>query len=104
MGNPAFYKAVQRSKTEMWITTVDLQAGTLHYHTQSETPKERMLKAPLASASMPVFMPSVKIGRFDHVDGVVKEIAPLKILIDRGASLPSQISIYACTSPVDLRK
>ena len=86
VGSPAFYRAVQKSKTEMWITTVDLQTGKLHYHTQGKISKERMLKAILASASMPVFMPAVKIGGLDHVDGGVKEISPLSILIERGVT------------------
>jgi predicted acylesterase/phospholipase RssA len=50
--------------------------------------RRTLLRAVFASASIPVMMPPVEIleGGDQHVDGGVREIAPLKIVIDHGAT------------------
>lgn len=100
------YAKILASKTEVYLTTVNLQTGGITYwnqHTSGAGGQPMALpafqRAMLASASMPVLMPPVAIpvGGNQHVDGGVREIAPLKIAIDQGAT-----DIYAVLlSPAD---
>ena len=87
-GSERFYdhKLLAEDAAEMFITTVNLQTGKLRYFSQKHDPKRSILKAILASASMPVYMPPVDIGPYQFVDGGVKEIAPVSVLIDHGAT------------------
>lgn len=90
----------------MFLTTVNLQTGEIVYfytgpalvsiqqpHAKLEriTSRSMLIDAALASASMPVFTPPVFIqlgagAPEQFVDGGVREIAPLNIAIDRGAT------------------
>lgn len=92
---PERYDAVLASAVEIFLTTVNLQSGDLAYWNPRRDgagggPMERraFLRAILASASIPVLMPPVRIreGGDQHVDGGVREIAPLAIAIDEGAT------------------
>lgn len=91
---PARYEKIMRSTTELYLTTVDLQSGEIVYWTQPPRnykhidSREVLMRAMLASASMPVFMPDVQIDASGHqyVDGGLREIAPFKIAIDNGAT------------------
>lgn len=103
----AFFKRLQDSGKEIYLTTVCLQTEELVVFTTASNPVEtsyytirkivngdQFRRAVLASASQPVFMPPIKINknvpgeRFpDHqfVDGGVREYAGLGIAIDAGA-------------------
>ncbi|MBV6506420.1 MAG: hypothetical protein ILNGONEN_01997 [Syntrophorhabdaceae bacterium] len=91
---PARYDEIMHSTTELYLTTVDLQSGEIVYWTQPTRnykhidSREVLMRAMLASASMPVFMPDVQInpGGHQYVDGGVREIAPFKVVIDNGAT------------------
>ncbi len=92
---PERYEAVLASPVELYLTTVNLQTGALRYWNQHTSgpdggPLSRrvLLRAMLASASVPVLMPPVRIRPEgdQHVDGGVREIAPLAVAIDHGAT------------------
>lgn len=89
------YQQILASTMEMFIPTVNLQSGALTYWNQHTSgpnggPMRRrtLLRAIFASASIPVMMPPVQIleGGDQHIDGGVREGAPLKIVIDHGAT------------------
>jgi len=85
-GNRERYKKLIDSPIEMFVTVVNMQSGQIEYGNQHKDKKYVLLKKILASASIPVMMPPVKIGRCQYVDGGVKEIAPLGKAIDEGAN------------------
>ena len=85
-GDRRRYERLLQSSTEIFVTTVNMQTGEIEYGNQHQDPKPTLLKKILASACVPVMMPPVKIGRYQYVDGGVKEIAPFSKAIDEGAS------------------
>lgn len=90
----------------MFLTTVNMQTGKIVYFytgpegavsPQPETElvrivsRQMLIEALLASASIPVFMPPVNIAvnpapPQQYVDGGLRELTPLKIAIDNGAT------------------
>lgn len=89
------YRQIIASEKEMFVATVNLQTGALvHWNQHTSGPdggplsRRTLLRAVFASASIPVMMPPVEIepDGDQHVDGGVREIAPLEIAIDHGAS------------------
>ena len=94
------YQQIMESLIEIYITTVNLQSGQIEYWNQHQnhpvgSPKsgenlsrQAMLRAIFASASEPVLMPNVRIKENgdQYIDGGVREIAPLKIAVDNGAT------------------
>src|SRR5688500_934464 len=90
------------AERQLILTTVDLTTGKLVYHyTGPElspgsgeavrlTSRNSIIQATLASATIPVFMPPVSIagaaGPHRHVDGGVREYAPISVTIDAGAT------------------
>ena len=94
------YNKIIDSPIELYITTVNLQTGQIEYWNQHQSgpvdsptsggpiSRQTLLRAVLASASEPVLMPNVRIkeGGDQYTDGGVREIAPLKIVIDNGAT------------------
>jgi predicted acylesterase/phospholipase RssA len=95
---------VLNSEKQMFLTTVNLQTGQVVYF-QSGPPaktddkttvipietREQLQKAVLASANQPVLMSPVEVlpgsdPVRQYADGGVREIAPLKIVIDNGAT------------------
>ncbi len=85
-GDSKRYERLLRSSTEMYVTVVNMQTGEIEYGNQHQDPKPILLKKILASACVPVMMPPVQIGRYQYVDGGVKEIAPFSKAIDEGAT------------------
>jgi len=85
---------------EVFIATVNLQTGHVEYLNQHQNlpvgdpasgehlSRQTLLRAILASASEPVLMPNVRIKENgdQYVDGGVREIAPLKIAVNNGAT------------------
>jgi NTE family protein len=80
------YQKLLDSPTEMFVTVVNMQTGRVEYGNQHQDKKPVFLQKILASASVPVMMPPVKIGRYQYVDGGVKDIAPFSKAIDEGAT------------------
>ena len=80
------YEKLVKSATEMFVTVVNMQTGEIEYGNQHQDPKPTLLKKILASACVPVMMPPVKIGKYQYVDGGVKEIAPFSKAIEEGAT------------------
>lgn len=86
IGDEKRYKRLIESATEMYVTAVNLQTGRVEYGNQHQDSKAVLLKKILASASVPVMMPPVKIARYQYVDGGVKDIAPFGKAIEEGAT------------------
>jgi predicted acylesterase/phospholipase RssA len=89
------YGKIVASPVEVFLTTVNLQSGDIVYfnqHTSGDNggpmTRDNFCRAVHASASQPVLMPPVEVpqGADQYVDGGVREIAPLKIAIDHGAT------------------
>lgn len=85
------YQAIVASDVELFVATVSLQTGAVTYwnqHMDGLITRRTLMRAMFASASIPVLMPPVQIleGGDQHVDGGVREMAPLKIAIDHGAT------------------
>jgi predicted patatin/cPLA2 family phospholipase len=94
------YERIIASPMDLYITTVNLQTGQVEYWNQRHSgpvadpagpgpiTRQTLLRALLASASEPVLMPNVRIteGGDQYTDGGVREIAPLKIAVDQGAT------------------
>lgn len=98
-GDRKRYERLLQSSTEMFVTVVNMQTGEIEYGNQHQDSKPTLLKKILASACVPVMMPPVKIGRYQYVDGGVKEIAPFSKAIDEGAS--HIISVILSPDPID---
>lgn len=97
-------RIILNSNKQMFLTTVNLQTGRVVYFQSGPATKtngdvavtplqnrEQLLKAVLASANQPVLMKPVEVMNNggplrQYVDGGVREIAPLKIAIDNGAT------------------
>jgi NTE family protein len=83
---------------QLFLAAVDLVAGDLVYfqtgprvapargRTIPVETRTDLMKAMLASASIPVVMPPVPIDGVPFVDGGVREYLPLEIVIDAGAT------------------
>jgi predicted acylesterase/phospholipase RssA len=91
----ARYRKIVASPMEVFLTAVNLQSGDITYfnqHTSGDNggpmTRHNFCRAILASASQPVVMPPVEVpeGTDQYVDGGVREIAPLKIALDHGAT------------------
>lgn len=89
------YREIVASDKELFLATVNLQTGELvqwNQHTGGPdggaVSRRTLLRAIFASASIPVMMPPAKIleDGDQFVDGGVREIAPLKVVIDHGAT------------------
>jgi predicted acylesterase/phospholipase RssA len=89
------YRKIVASPVEVFLTTVNLQSGDITYFNQHTSganggpmTRDNFCRAVHASASQPVLMPPVEVpqGADQYVDGGVREIAPLKIAIDHGAT------------------
>ncbi len=85
-GEKTRYQKLIDATTEMFVTVVNMQTGDIEYGNPHQDKKPVLLKKILASASVPVMMPPVPIGKYQYVDGGVKEIAPFSKAIDEGAT------------------
>ncbi len=100
-GDEKRYQRLLRSQTEVFVTVLNMQTGKVEYGNPHQDPKPVFLRKILASASVPVMMPPVKIGANQYVDGGVKEIAPLSKAIEEGAT---HILSIILSPDVDRRK
>lgn len=95
-GDKLRYKRLIESPTELFVTVVNMQTGAVEYGNQHIDSKSILLKKILASASIPVVMPPVKIGKYQYIDGGVKEIVPLGKAIEEGATSIVSIILSPC--------
>jgi NTE family protein len=112
------FAALTVSTRQMAITTVNIHDGGLvYYQTGPEIrmedrmvrvgSREQLVDAVLASASIPVFMPPVPVSEGaerpadGHVDGGVREYAPIEVAIDAGAT---EICCLILAPAMDRRK
>lgn len=95
------FEQIRDSGRQLVITTVDLETGRIVYFTMGPpivtdsgdvvpiTSRDQLVDAMVASASIPFFMPPVKIARGGKpdpmVDGGVREYAPIEVAIHAGA-------------------
>jgi len=74
--------ALKKSGVDLYVGTVDLISSVLTYH-----PKDRIsVDDILASCTIPVFFPPVKQKELRSVDGGVRDIAPMRIAVKKGAT------------------
>lgn len=107
------YERIMQSEKLMLITTVNLVSGQVMYWSNHEPDTDMqaagvrfirdrkiMCAALLASSSQPVLMPCIEVpkGGDPQVDGGIREVTPLKILIDAGAT-----KIYAVVVNPEIR-
>ncbi len=90
------------AKTLVQYNTVNLETGHLEIFDNKRHGKAALAKALLASASEPVLMEPVTIGRQLYTDGGVLEFLPLGAVFDSGVALDHIIAIS--TSPIRPRK
>ena len=86
VGNPARYAKLMASSVELFVAMVNLQTGAVEYTSQHRDPRPVLLKSILASASVPVLMPPVRLGTSQYVDGGVKDLTPFSKAIEEGAT------------------
>jgi len=98
LGDRRRYERLVQSPTEIFVTVVNMQTGEIEYGNQHQDPKPVLLQKILASTSVPVMMPPVKIGKYQYVDGGVKDIAPFSKAIDEGAT--HIVSVVLSPDPV----
>jgi NTE family protein len=84
-GEKKRYEKLKNARTKMFVTITNMQTGGIEYGNQQDE-KQVLLNKILASASVPVMMPPVRIGKYQYVDGGVKEIAPFAKAIEEGAT------------------
>ncbi len=77
---------------------VDLRSGEITYTSSSDVPKKDFLDAVQASCSIPLVMQTQRVGDEVRVDGGVRDILPLKQLIDDPLNV-DEIHVI-CLSPV----
>jgi NTE family protein len=86
------------TRRQLFLSTVDLVQGDLVYfqtgprvtpgrgRTVQIKSRTELMKAILASASIPVIMPPVPIDGVPFLDGGIREYLPLEVVIDAGAT------------------
>ncbi len=82
----------RKSNVEFTAGAVDMITGTLKYFNQSNP---SLINGIIASTSIPVMMPVAEIGGIPFYDGGLRDVAPLKSVIDKGAD---EIVIILCQS------
>ncbi len=75
-------EALNKSKIDLYVGTVDLKSSVLAYHPKNEI----CIKDILASCTIPVFFPPVRQKELLSVDGGVRDVAPMRIAIKNGAT------------------
>mgnify|MGYP003626986642 CR=1 FL=1 len=83
---------LRKSKVEFTAGAVDMITGTLKYFNQFNP---SLINGIIASTSIPIMMPVANIGGIPFYDGGLRDVAPLKSVIDKGAD---EIIIILCQS------
>lgn len=92
------YNTIINSGKDIFLASVSLQSGKVSYFTNTNlqstenydmfkfNSREEYIKAIIASADQPVFMPPVEINGRQYVDGGLRECAPMQAAIASGAT------------------
>ena len=82
------HEALNQSPTEVRVCTVSLNTGETCYWDPKQTDRATFTRALLASSNQPGLMPPVQVmpGEDYHVDGGVREIAPIQEAVKLGAT------------------
>lgn len=83
---------LRKSKVEFTAGAVDMITGTLKYFNQFNP---SLINGIIASTSIPIMMPISNIGGIPFYDGGLRDVAPLKSVIEKGAD---EIIIILCQS------
>jgi len=81
---------IRKSPVKLKVGAVNIMDGQITY---ADPSYPDFIEYVLASAAIPMIMPIKRIGNRAYVDGGIKDVAPLKIAIDNGAT---DITIIAC--------
>ncbi len=86
----------------LYVSPIELKVGAVNIIdsklTYADPSYPGFIQYLIASASLPMIMPLIKIGNQPFTDGGVRDVAPLKIAIDNGAT---DIIVVTC-QPKDL--
>jgi predicted acylesterase/phospholipase RssA len=77
---------------------VKLQSGNIEYKASDSVSREDFLNAVQASCSIPVYMQSQRVGAYNYVDGGVRDVLPLKALVNDSLGV-NEIHVI-CLSPL----
>jgi NTE family protein len=82
------HRKLNSSRSEVLVCTVSLNSGDICYWSPKAMSREEFMRAMAASASEPGLMApkQIKAGGEYHVDGGVREIAPIKEAMECGAT------------------
>lgn len=83
---------LRKSKVEFTAGAVDMITGKLNYFNQFNP---SLINGIIASTSIPMMMPVANIGGIPFYDGGLRDVAPLKSVIEKGAD---EIVIILCQS------
>jgi predicted acylesterase/phospholipase RssA len=91
--DPQRYTRLQSSTTRIFLCSVGFQSGLVWYWSQVESfwamawdSFDEFVRAVLASTNQPVLMPPVLLGGQHCFDGGVREVAPIRLLENEGAT------------------
>lgn len=80
------WKAILESDTYVAVCTVSLNTGKICYWEAAKMTRETFVEALMASSNQPGIMPAIKLGEEWHVDGGLKEQAPIREALRLGAT------------------
>ncbi|MCB9335835.1 MAG: patatin-like phospholipase family protein [Flavobacteriales bacterium] len=83
---------LRKSLVEFTAGAVDMITGKLNYFSQLDP---ALIEGIIASTAIPIMMPISQIGSTPFYDGGLRDVAPLKSVIDKGAD---EIVIILCQS------
>jgi predicted acylesterase/phospholipase RssA len=92
--DPNTFNAIMQANTKLCLNTVSLQTGKLnvfstrpinsspYYENFLINTRDMMTQVMLASSNQPAFMPPVRIGNQDLVDGGTREVIPTRVVVN----------------------
>ncbi|MDR7078765.1 putative acylesterase/phospholipase RssA [Neobacillus niacini] len=98
-GKPAIVKRMRELNSEITRLTSELNNCKVTYPPKPSPLRVSLIQGTLASASIPLAFPPVKLGNENYVDGGVREIVPIQVAIQSGAT--DVYAILASDSKVD---
>lgn len=85
-GKAPIVAAIRNLTAEISQLTAQLNSCKLANPAQPSTLRVSLVQGVMASASIPLAFPPVKLGSENYVDGGVREIAPIQVAIQEGAT------------------
>ncbi|PWJ35004.1 patatin-like phospholipase family protein [Sediminitomix flava] len=83
---------VRKSIIDFSAAAVDLVSGKVDYF---DALSNNLVEGIVASATIPIVMPTTYVGGTPYYDGALRDVAPIKYVIDKGAD---EIIIIVCQS------